>query len=121
MWVEMAVCGSFDLGCCHGGAFFEIYVDVTFVLEYIFEEIVEVNDPLFDHRQYCVDDGLVIDDHVGEVERAIVQVNLDRLVSKVIIIEVGPERKIPYLKHTFSLHLKVICEVCVAVLQQVFS
>ena len=80
MWVEMAVCGSFDLSCCHGGAFFEIYVDVTLVLEYIFEVIVEVDYPLLDHWQYCVDDGFVIDYHVCEVERAIVQVNLDRLI-----------------------------------------
>ena len=80
MWIDMAVCSSFELSSRHSGAFFEINVDVTGVLEYVFEEVVEVNYPLFDHGQYCVDNGLVINDHVGEVERAIVQVNLDRLI-----------------------------------------
>ena len=80
MWVDMAICSSFELSSCHGGAFFEINVDVTGVLEYVFEEIVEVDDPLFDHWQYCVDNWFVIDYHVGEIERAIVQVNLDRLI-----------------------------------------
>ena len=80
MWVQMAVCRSFKLSRRHSRAFFEINVDVSLVLEYIFEEVVEVYDPLFDHGQYHVDDGLVIDDHVSEVERAIVQVDLDWLV-----------------------------------------
>ena len=80
MRVQMAVCRSFELSRRHSRTFFEINVDVSLVLEYIFEEVVEVYDPLFDHGQYHVDNGLVIDDHVGEVERAIVQVDLDWLV-----------------------------------------
>ena len=80
MWIDMAVCSSFELSSRHSRAFFEINVDVTGVLKYVFEEVVEVDYPLFDHGQYCVDNGLVIDYHVGEVKRAIVQVNLDRLI-----------------------------------------
>ena len=49
MRVQMAVCRSFKLSRRHSRAFFEINVDVSLVLEYIFEEVVEVYDPLFDH------------------------------------------------------------------------
>ena len=81
--------------------------------------IIEHDAPGFDHGELHVDHGLLVDGHVGEVESRSVDIQLEGVVDKVIIVEIkeGWERSDGY--HAIFAQLQVPVHVGHAVLEQV--